>query len=356
MDHTYTEDERMIGEAAQALFDQHCPMTAIRDFIESGAQSPLGAEALGQSGLLGVVATADADGAALGAAAALQVVTAAATHLAPFPVADAIVAAAMLAQSHTDAARDVIAGRRLIVIAPGEPLPVDAAGRVSGWIAALPYALAADAVVIATDGPDGTGHRLIDLARPGVTCTRQTGIDPSFPLGDLLLEGVETGAEDEVGPVDPRWDRLRVILMAGELMAAAQVCLNLAVDYMKVRRQFGHEIGKFQALKHIAANGALGIESMKAAIDYAAWAHDQDDADAAMSASIAKSYASDHARRVAEDALQCHGAIGFTWDYDLQLYMRRILRLAASGGTVRAHRAEIARMLRDRIGMEQDAR
>jgi alkylation response protein AidB-like acyl-CoA dehydrogenase len=111
---------------------------------------------------------------------------------------------------------------------------------------------------------------------------------------------------------------------------------------MKVRKQFGQEIGRFQALKHIAANDALYLENMRLAIEYAAWAQDAGSEDAADAMHIAKEYCSDQARTVAEDAVQCHGGIGFTWDYDLHLYLRRILRLGASLGTAAEHRERIA--------------
>jgi alkylation response protein AidB-like acyl-CoA dehydrogenase len=114
---------------------------------------------------------------------------------------------------------------------------------------------------------------------------------------------------------------------------------------MKQRKQFGQEIGRFQALKHIAATDALYIENMQVANEYAAWAHDANAADAEMATHIAKQYASDSARIVAQDSIQCHGGIGFTWVYGLHFYLRRIMRLGAMFGTAAQHREKLLRLL-----------
>ncbi len=148
-----------------------------------------------------------------------------------------------------------------------------------------------------------------------------------------------------LGPPPNRWRELRIVLAAAELEGAAHTCLDLALEHMKTRRQFGQEIGKFQALKHIAASDALSIESMSLANAYAAWAVDAGADDAAEAVAIAKSYASEAARTVAQNAVQCHGGIGFTWEYGLHFFLRRILRLAASLGTAHDHRENLFEML-----------
>jgi len=343
MDHKPTQDEALIGDMARRLFAERFPVSATRELIEAGFAAPAGSGALGESGLFGALVPEAAGGAGLGAVAALQIVRPAGRWLLPYPVADSLVAAAVLGAARPELAAGVVAGERLVVFAA---VPADltaSGGAVSGKVAAVPFGMAADALLIEAGGKT----MLIDLAAPGVIRAARTGIDPTCPMATVTLDGVTAGA---VAPADPRWRRLRAILAAGELAGAAGACLDLAVDYMKVRRQFGQEIGRFQALKHIAADAATAIETMTVAADHAAWAHDAGDDEADMAAAIAKSYASEHARKVAEGALQCHGAIGFTWDYDLQLYLRRILRLSASVGAASEHRTAIAAMLRERLG------
>ncbi|MDR5804824.1 acyl-CoA dehydrogenase [Caballeronia sp. LZ001] len=354
MDHTLTHEQRLVGDTAQELFLQHFPVSALRQLIDGEGVSKSAVETLGASGLIGVCAPATIDGGELGALGALQIVIAAANCLVPFPVSESIVAAALLGTTHPDIARETITAQTTVVFGASQAAPIEGGnGRLCGTLRNVPSALTANCAIAQANLPSGPAHVLVDLGKPGVSRVARKSIDPGYPLGEIVLEEVAIDENDIIGPIVPEWERLRMILAAGELLGAARACLSMAVDYMKVRKQFGQEIGRFQALKHIAANGALSIDCMHTATEYAAWAHDARDDEAEMFASIAKTYASDHARRVAEDALQCHGAIGFTWDYDLHLYLRRILRLGASAGTAAEHRESIAEMLGKRLAAEE---
>jgi alkylation response protein AidB-like acyl-CoA dehydrogenase len=125
---------------------------------------------------------------------------------------------------------------------------------------------------------------------------------------------------------------------AAEMLGAARRCLDMAVEYAKVREQFGQPIGSFQAIRHRCAEMLLEVENAHSAVYYAAWALEAGAEDAAVAASICKSYVSDAARKVCGDAIQVHGGIGFTWEYDLHLYMKRAKALEPLYGDAEFHR------------------
>ena len=118
--------------------------------------------------------------------------------------------------------------------------------------------------------------------------------------------------------------------------------LELAVQYAKERVQFGHPIGSFQAVKHRCADMLVDVEGIRSATWYAAWTISAGDPDASAAASTAKVWSSDAARRVMASGLQVHGGIGFTWEHDLHLYMKRSQFDRVSYGDAAYHRARLA--------------
>ena len=133
------------------------------------------------------------------------------------------------------------------------------------------------------------------------------------------------------------------------MLGAAEAVMNLAVEYAKVREQFGRPIGSFQAVKHRCADMLVDVEAMRSAVHHAAWALGSGGTEAAETAAVAKIWCSDAAVRVAESALQVHGGIGFTWEADVHLYLKRAQLDQVAFGDARHHRARLAAMLRDRV-------
>jgi alkylation response protein AidB-like acyl-CoA dehydrogenase len=348
LQHKLTGEQQIISDSAAALFRDASSSAHIREFIDSGKFAAASTRLIGDSGLLGICTVEAAGGAGLGAVAALAIATAAGKHCVPWPVAESIVAASLLVSSHPTIAGDVIQAKAIIAIASQGACTGTRNGRklrLSGSFRAVAWATGAARLIVPINVQGNEHLALVNITDQGVQIDARKSIDATCPLAGITLLDVEVDESDLLSAFEPRWRELLTILAAAELLGAAQTCLNLAVEYMKVRKQFGQEIGRFQALKHIAANDALSIENMQLAVNHAAWAFDAKAPDAAMSLHIAKEYCSERARTVAEDAIQCHGGIGFTWDYDLQLYLRRILRLAASFGTGTEHREAIASAL-----------
>jgi alkylation response protein AidB-like acyl-CoA dehydrogenase len=129
---------------------------------------------------------------------------------------------------------------------------------------------------------------------------------------------------------------------AAELVGVARRLLDMTVEYVKIRQQFGKAVGSFQAVKHLLAEAHVGIELARPCVYRAAYALARREADRAIHVSMAKAYASDAATRAACAALQCHGAIGYSFEYDLHLWMKRAWALAATWGDAAWHRDRIA--------------
>jgi len=135
---------------------------------------------------------------------------------------------------------------------------------------------------------------------------------------------------------------------AGALAAAAYLLglssrmLAIAGDYARDRRQFGQPIGAFQAVKHLMANALLQVEFARPAIYRAAWSYANNSPDRTRDVSMAKALISDATQKAARSALQVHGAIGYTWECDLQLFMKKAWALAPAWGNATLHRRRVA--------------
>jgi alkylation response protein AidB-like acyl-CoA dehydrogenase len=116
----------------------------------------------------------------------------------------------------------------------------------------------------------------------------------------------------------------------------------MAVEYAKERKQFGRAIGSYQAVSHACAQMFLETEGARSVTYWAAWALDHDPEQAPMAAHCAKAYASDAAVNVTRSALQVHGGIGFTWEHDLHLFLKRAEANAHAFGDARWHRERVA--------------
>ena len=136
--------------------------------------------------------------------------------------------------------------------------------------------------------------------------------------------------------------------IAAESLGGAERVTEMAVEYAKSRTQFGRPIGSFQAVKHRAADMAVDTESLRAAVYFAAWSAEREQPDAPLAISMAKAYAADAYRRVAQSGIQIHGGIGFTWEHDMHLFFKRAKANEVAYGDATFHRERIARLLHER--------
>jgi alkylation response protein AidB-like acyl-CoA dehydrogenase len=152
-----------------------------------------------------------------------------------------------------------------------------------------------------------------------------------------------SGGERE--PLSGNVDRARLqatAMNAAESVGVAERAMEMAVAYAKERKQFGRAIGSYQAVSHMCAQMLLEVEGARAAAYWAAWALDHEPETAALATSCAKAYAGEAGRRVTRAALQVHGGIGFTWEHDLHLFLKRGEANAHAYGVGSWHRERIA--------------
>ncbi|MGW0586153.1 acyl-CoA dehydrogenase family protein, partial [Streptomyces sp. NPDC002920] len=138
------------------------------------------------------------------------------------------------------------------------------------------------------------------------------------------------------------------VALAAEQVGVASRALDTAVEYAKVRHQFGRPIGSFQAVKHLLADVLLEVESARAAAHYALLAAQDDDPRLPAVASLAKAFCSDACLQATSQNIQVHGGIGFTWEHPAHLYLKRAKTSQLLFGDPAYHRELLAR----RIGME----
>jgi alkylation response protein AidB-like acyl-CoA dehydrogenase len=132
--------------------------------------------------------------------------------------------------------------------------------------------------------------------------------------------------------------------VAAELTGVAQRTMEMAVQYARERKQFGRPIGAYQAVSHRCAQMLLEVEGARSASYYAAWCADAEPATLPLAASMAKAYASDAGWRVSASSLQVHGGIGFTWEHDLHLFLKRAKADGLLYGSAGQHRENVARL------------
>ena len=208
----------------------------------------------------------------------------------------------------------------------------------------------ADELLFAATGPDGIGLYAVDGTGPGVHRSPLFTLDLTRPQATIVL--TRAPARLLAGPADSE----RVIthalqvgaaLLAVEQVGAAQHLLDLSVDYAKSRLQFGRQIGSFQAIKHKLADMLVDLEHARSAAYHAVWALSDGSDDPALAASIAQALTSAALQRIASDAIQVHGGIGFTWEHRAHLYFKRAATDAALLGTAEQHRARVADLVLD---------
>jgi alkylation response protein AidB-like acyl-CoA dehydrogenase len=201
-----------------------------------------------------------------------------------------------------------------------------------------------------TSGEDGISFFAVDGDASGLTRTPLATMDQTRKQARLDFSDV---AARPLGDPGAGWAALSKTLdqaavgLSNEMVGGAQKVLEMAVDYAKVRVQFGRPIGSFQAIKHKCADMLLEVESAKSAAYYAAWAAAEDNEELPVVASLAKAYCSDAYFHAAAENIQIHGGIGFTWEHDAHLYFKRAKSSEILLGDATYHRE----LLAQRIGI-----
>jgi alkylation response protein AidB-like acyl-CoA dehydrogenase len=208
-----------------------------------------------------------------------------------------------------------------------------------------------DEVAVVVRDADSSNDACIVVVVPGasVPARRISTLDTSRSLVDLDLDGVTVDASRVLrgGPLEHALAQATVGL-ALEMVGTAQTIFDVTLDYAKQREQFGVPIGSFQAVKHKFADMAIALERARATAYFAALTLAEDDDRWPTATSVAKVAAGDCQRLLAKEGIQLHGGIGYTWEHDMHLYVKRMKSGEALFGTSGWHRARIAQRLLER--------
>ncbi|WP_406181505.1 acyl-CoA dehydrogenase family protein [Streptomyces canus] len=211
----------------------------------------------------------------------------------------------------------------------------------------------ADVVLTVARTGDGIGVFWVDGDASGLTREPLPTMDPTRRQARLDYRDVPATRLRTHGD---GWDLVSEVLdraavaLAAEQVGVASRALDMAVEYAKVRQQFGRPIGSFQAVKHLLADVLLEVESARAAAHYALLASENEDPELPAVASLAKAFCSDACVQATEENIQVHGGIGFTWEHPAHLYLKRAKTSQLLFGDPAYHRELLAR----RIGMDKD--
>lgn len=231
-----------------------------------------------------------------------------------------------------------------VLVAPA----LDDTRDASGWVATN---LGGDLVSCAADADwlllvDDTWSRVETYTTGQVTCEPLDSVDGARRLARVTPVGPGELLTDDHERIELAYDR-GVFGASAMLIGLAQRMLDMTVEYVKERRQFGVPVGSFQAIKHHCADALVALSFARPAVYRAGWSLATSAPDRIRDVSMAKVVASTAATQVGRIALQCHGAIAYTIEYDLHLYLKRAEALASSWGGVQSHRDRVATALGD---------
>jgi 3-oxochol-4-en-24-oyl-CoA dehydrogenase len=335
------DDHLALLASARRFTADRCPPAVARAAMEAGGGSlpPFWAD-LAALGWLGLAVPEADGGEGYGLAELAVVVEELGRVVAPGPVLPTVWAAALVG---ADLRPDLAAGRRVGAVALTGA--IEGAGGDDGPLrltgTAGPVLCGALADVVVVPATVGGSERWAAVDRAAVDATPVDALDPTRGLARLTLDGAP--ATPLAGLTRARVEAVGVALAAAESAGGAAWCLDTAAAYARDRRQFGRPIGQFQAVKHRCADMLVLAEQARAVAWDAAAALDGDEPGATLAVAAAGAVALDAFVTVAKDCIQVLGGIGFTWEHDAHLYLRRALALRQLFGGDAPWRAAAAR-------------
>ncbi|KKD06297.1 acyl-CoA dehydrogenase family protein [Streptomyces sp. WM6386] len=221
----------------------------------------------------------------------------------------------------------------------------DTGWRVSGTKMFVIDGHSADLLLVVARADTGPALFAVDSGAGGLTPPRPGTLDPTRRLARIDLDGataLRVGPEgDATGYLRTVTD-LAAVALAAEQIGGAQACLDAAVEYAKVRVQFGRPIGSFQAVKHKCADMLLKIESARSAAHHAMAVAAEGADELPVAAAVAAAYCADTFTHVAKENIQIHGGIGYTWEHDAHLHLKRAKSSEQLFGSPAVHRGRLA--------------
>ncbi|MGN6472920.1 MAG: acyl-CoA dehydrogenase family protein [Mycobacteriales bacterium] len=347
MNFAFSDEQEELRRTVRRFLEERSPETEVRRLMETdeGLDREVWAQLSSQLSLPGLAIPEEYDGAGFGYVdlAVVFEEMGRALFCGPYFSTVALAANALLSVDDEAARKDLLPG-----IARGETLATLAVTETDGaWREASIHTTAtasgegrqltgtkdfvvdghiADLLLVAANSERGLSLFAVEASAPGVERELLHTLDETRKLARLRFAEAPArliGGEGAAWPVLDRVLDLASVALALESVGGAQRCLDMAVDYAKVRVQFGRPIGSFQAVKHRCADMLVDVEGAKSAAYYAAWCAAELHDELPVSASLAKAFCTEVYAKAAADNIQVHGGIGFTWEHPAHLYLKR---------------------------------
>jgi acyl-CoA dehydrogenase len=351
MNFGFSEEQDLLRQEVRKLLDAQCPLEEVRRLIETRDGHSLELwKQLGELGFLGLTIPEVYGGAGLGWVDLTVLLEETGRTLLPAPLISTTLAGALILDAGSDAQKKhwlpgIADGSRIGTLALLDdadvltPRGVTSTGRPDGDAFVLEGekrfvadAERADLLALAFrsgKGEDELTLAIVDCDAPGLTIEAVPTLDRTKRMGTVRLEGVRVAPGAVLGAPGAAWPAIERALdhgaaaVSAEMIGAAEGALDLTVQFAKDRVQFGSPIGRYQGVKHPLAEMYVDVESLKSLLYYAAWAIDRAPEEVPRAVSEAKAFGSLALSRIGIDGVQLHGAVGYTEEYDIQLYLRR---------------------------------
>ncbi len=370
MNFAFSEEQEMLRESVRKFLEDKCPSEKVRALMETdeGYDPDLWREIAQQGWQAMAIPEADG-GAGFSFLELVILLEEQGRALFPSPFFSTVVLGAttlMVAGDKNELLADIALGERTVALAHMEEsghwdeTGIEMAAKADGDDYILNgtklYVVdghTADTLIVAARTESGVSLFVVDGDAQGVSRRKLETMDMTRKQAEITFEDVRVPAGSMLGTEGSGWDTLAKVMdlaavaLAAEQVGGAQKCLEMAVEYAKVRVQFGRPIGSFQAIKHKCADMLVQVESAKSAAYYAGWAASEDNEELPIAAPLAKSYCSEAYFFAAAENIQIHGGIGFTWEHDAHLYFKRAKSSELMLGDPSYHRAILA----DRLGI-----
>ncbi|MEU0377664.1 acyl-CoA dehydrogenase [Streptomyces cyaneofuscatus] len=365
-----TEEHRALAHSVRGWLARAVPPGEVRKLLDAGSPAPCGVrpaywEALAGQGLAGIHLPEEYGGGGGGLLDLAVVLEEAAYGSLPGPyLATALTGAVVrraagaragdlvrgpLRDLVRDLLRGLAAGERTAALAltPGTltATPAEGGHRLDGAAPPVLSGEAADLLLLpAADASCGVLWFLVDASAEGLTVRPHRSVDPTRPTAEVRADAVLVPAHRTL-PLDSALVRdLAAVLLAADACGTAARSLDTAAEHARVREQFGRPIGAFQAVKHLCADMLVRLEQARALTWDAARAADEPSEVRELTAALAAATAPEAAYSCAKDAIQILGGIGFTWEHDAHLQLRRAVLARQLLGTADAHRLRATRL------------
>ncbi len=363
-----SDDQQLLRDTSARFIEERCPLPRVRELAETpDGSDPDYLRQAAELGWFAMLVDEEHGGGSIsgrGVVDAALVAVERGRFLQPGAFVPGNVVAWALARFGNDEQRvkvlsSIVAGDSIATWAAADPTgnwdpgagahlePTASGFRLAGTKGLVQDAHLADWLLVTAQSDGGPSQVLVAAHSPGVEVRTLDGLDITRRFSTVHFNNVELVGADVVGEIGGAADgidrelQLACVLSLAETLGALDRDFQVALDYAKVRTAFGRPIGSFQAIKHLLADTSLLAETSKAVVTAAIDAVQEDAADAGEIVSIAKAYVGDCAIELAQNCFQTFGGIGYTWEHDQHLYLRRLTADASLFGEPAWHRERL---------------